>query len=104
MKRLIPIFLLFLFSFVTWTVSAQKVSPNGHVSDKKEIRIRPNSRDYGPNQRNNNYQRVENKRDGNMFINKRPVIPQIPNQQNNANLKNKQILKGRQINIIRRPL
>ena len=64
MKQFLYLYLLLLFLFTTGFVNAQKIETSSPVSDKKGILLRPNSRDYGSNQRDNSYQRVENKRDG----------------------------------------
>src|SRR5208283_1419886 len=102
MKRFAHLYLFTLFLLLAGFMNAQKFIPTSSISNKKSILIRPNSRDYGPNLRNNFFQRVENKRDASMFIKKRPAPPQFLFQQNNTNLKNKQNLQGRQINVFRR--
>ncbi len=104
MRKFIHVYLLLLFLLLSGYVNAQKVLSTSQVNNKKYIVLRPNSRDYGPNLRDNSYHRTENKKDGNLYIRKRPVTPQNINQLNNSNLKNNQNLQRRQINVFHRPL
>jgi hypothetical protein len=75
------------------------------VKNKKNILLRPNSRDYGPVHRDNLNQRIDRHRDKSMFINKRPVMRKHmvkPDRQKNIN-KN-QLQRRNQIIMQRRSL
>lgn len=56
------------------TARAQTVEGVITPNDKKQIEIRPSSRDYGAVRRDNLNQRVDRQRDKDLFVKKRPVI------------------------------
>ena len=106
MKPLVFISFLLLFLFSAGFVNAQKIEPASPATEKKGIALRPNSRDYGANQRDNNFQRVENNHDGSLYIKKRPSLQQNHKlkQQKKANLKKNQNFPKRKMRRQRKPL
>ncbi len=104
MRKFVHIYLIILFLFISGIVNAQKVVSVTHVNNKKNIPLRPNSRDYGPNFRDNMFNRIEYSKDGKLFINQRPGKLEPGNLQNKTNLKNNQSLQRRQFNMFHRPL
>jgi hypothetical protein len=79
MKRLIVI-LLFRLCFVGINSNAQQTEVVKPPTDKKNIELRPSTRDYGSVNMDNKHQPVVRPRDKTKFMNKRPVAakPQQP--------------------------
>ena len=103
MRNFIQIYLFILFLLMAGAVNAQKVVSTAKVNNKKNILLRPNSRDYAPKYLDNTFNLVETSKDGNLFFRRRPLRP-ILNMPNNSGLKNNPNLQRRQINMIRRPI